>query len=43
MWRQIIDDPEAWKETSGTAKVTNDIITVVKNDWPDRKTYKTAA
>ena len=43
MWRQIIDDPEAWKETSGTAMFTYAMITGVKNGWIDRKTYGTAA
>lgn len=43
MWRQIIDDPEAWKETSGTAMFTYAIITGVKNGWLDQKTYGTAA
>lgn len=27
MWRQIIDDPEAWKEKSGTAMFTYTMIT----------------
>jgi rhamnogalacturonyl hydrolase YesR len=43
MWRQIIDDPEAWKETSGTAMFTYAMITGVKNGWLDKKTYGTAA
>lgn len=43
MWRQIIDDPEAWKETSGTAMFTYAFITVVKNGWLDAKTYGAAA
>lgn len=43
MWRQIIDDPEAWKETSGTAMFTYAMITGVKNGWLDQKTYGTAA
>jgi rhamnogalacturonyl hydrolase YesR len=43
MWRQIIDDPEAWKETSGTAMFTYAMITGVKNGWLDHKTYGTAA
>jgi rhamnogalacturonyl hydrolase YesR len=43
MWRQIIDDPEAWKETSGTAMFTYAMITGVKNGWLDDKTYGTAA
>jgi len=43
MWRQIIDDPEAWKETSGTAMFTYAMITGVKNGWLDKKTYGAAA
>lgn len=43
MWRQIIDDPEAWKETSGTAMFTYAFITGVKNGWLDKKIYGTAA
>jgi unsaturated rhamnogalacturonyl hydrolase len=43
MWRQIIDDPEAWKETSGTAMFTYAMITGVKNGWLDKATYGAAA
>lgn len=43
MWRQIIDDQEAWKETSGTAMFTYAMITGVKNGWLDQKTYGAAA
>jgi len=43
MWRQIIDDIEAWKETSGTAMFTYAFITGVKNGWLDAKTYGAAA
>lgn len=43
MWRQIIDDPEAWKETSGTAMFTYAMITGVKSGWLDKKIYGTAA
>jgi len=43
MWRQIIDDPEAWKETSGTAMFTYAMITGVKEGWLDKKIYGTAA
>lgn len=43
MWLQIIDDPEAWKETSGTAMFTYAMITGVKNGWLDKKTYGAAA
>jgi Predicted unsaturated glucuronyl hydrolase involved in regulation of bacterial surface properties, and related proteins len=43
MWRQIIDDKEAWKETSGTAMFTYAFITGVKNGWLDAKIYGAAA
>jgi rhamnogalacturonyl hydrolase YesR len=43
MWRQIIDDPEAWKETSATAMFTYAMITGVKNGWLNEKTYGAAA
>ncbi len=43
MWRQIIDDPEAWKETSSTAMFTYAMITGVKNGWLNHKTYGAAA
>ena len=43
MWRQIVDDQEAWKETSGTAMFTYAMITGVKNGWLDQKTYGAAA
>ncbi|MBE0655486.1 MAG: glycoside hydrolase family 88 protein, partial [Bacteroidales bacterium] len=43
MWRQIIDDPEAWKETSCTGMFTYAMITGVKNGWLDKKKYGKAA
>ncbi len=43
MWRQIIDDPAAWKETSGTAMFTYAMITGVKQGWLDKKSYGAAA
>lgn len=43
MWRQIIDDPAAWKETSGTAMFTYAMISGVKNGWLDKKSYGAAA
>lgn len=43
MWRQIIDDPESWKETSSTAMFTYALITGVKNGWLDKASYGTAA
>lgn len=43
MWRQVIDDPEFWKETSSTAMFTYAIITGVKNGWLEEKAYGAAA
>ncbi|WP_339711498.1 glycoside hydrolase family 88 protein [uncultured Kriegella sp.] len=43
MWRQIIDDEEAWKETSATAMFTYAMITGVKEGWLNKKTYGKAA
>ena len=43
MWRQLIDKPEAWPETSGTAMFTFAMVTGVKNGWLDEKTYGPAA
>lgn len=43
MWRQLIDDPGAWKETSGTAMFTYAMITGVQNGWLDKKVYGKAA
>ena len=43
MWRQLIDDAEAWPETSCTGMFTFAIITGVKNGWLDKKIYGEAA
>ena len=43
MWRQVIDDPEFWKETSSTAMFTYAMITGVRNGWLDEKIYGEAA
>jgi unsaturated rhamnogalacturonyl hydrolase len=43
MWRQLLDHPEAWPETSCTAMFTFAMITGVKNGWLDEKTYGRAA
>ena len=43
MWRQVIDDPEFWKETSSTAMFTYAMVTGVKNGWLEEKTYGAAA
>jgi rhamnogalacturonyl hydrolase YesR len=39
MWRQLIDHPEAWPETSCTGMFTFAMITGVKQGWLDEKTY----
>ena len=43
MWRQLLDIPTAWQETSGTAMFTFAFITGVKNGWLDAQTYGPAA
>jgi unsaturated rhamnogalacturonyl hydrolase len=43
MWRQLIDDPESWPETSSTGMFTFAFITGVKEGWLDEKTYGPAA
>jgi len=43
VWRQLVDRPEAWPETSSSAMFTFAMITGVKNGWLDRKTYGRAA
>jgi unsaturated rhamnogalacturonyl hydrolase len=43
MWRQLIDHPEAWPETSGSGMFTFAMVTGVKNGWLDGKTYGPAA
>jgi rhamnogalacturonyl hydrolase YesR len=43
LWRQLIDHPEAWAETSGTGMFTFAMVTGAKNKWLDEKTYGPAA
>jgi len=43
MWRQLVDDPAFWPETSCSAMFTFAMITGVKNGWLDKKTYSKAA
>lgn len=43
MWRQLVDDPAAWPETSGTGMFTYAMITGVKAGWLDAKMYGPAA
>jgi rhamnogalacturonyl hydrolase YesR len=43
LWRQLIDDPESWPETSSTGMFTFAMISGVKEGWLDGKTYGGAA
>jgi unsaturated rhamnogalacturonyl hydrolase len=43
MWRQLIDKPESWEETSSTAMFTYAFVTGVKNGWLPEDTYGPAA
>lgn len=43
MWRQLINDTAAWKETSCTGMFTYAMITGVKNGWLNEKLYANAA
>jgi len=42
-WRQLIDTPESWTETSSTGMFTFAMITGVKKGWLDKATYGAAA
>jgi unsaturated rhamnogalacturonyl hydrolase len=43
MWRQLLDHPEAWPETSGTGMFASAMVTGVKNGWLDQTTFGPAA
>ena len=43
LWRQLIDHPEAWPETSGTGMFAFAMVTGVRNGWLDERTYGPAA
>ncbi len=43
MWRQLLDHPEAWPESSSTGMFTFAMIVGVKQGWLDEKTYAPAA
>lgn len=43
MWRQLIDQPESWPESSCTGMFTFAFITGVRNGWLDEKAYGPAA
>ena len=39
LWRQLLEDPTAWEETSGTGMFTYAMIIGVKNGWLDAWEY----
>jgi rhamnogalacturonyl hydrolase YesR len=43
LWRQLLDRPESWPETSGTGMFTFAMVTGVKNGWLPKKMYGPAA
>ena len=43
LWGQLVDDPESWGETSGTAMFAFAFIKGVKHGWLDAATYAPAA
>jgi len=43
LWRQLVDVPESWVETSATGMFTFAFVTGVKQGWLDKKTYGPAA
>jgi rhamnogalacturonyl hydrolase YesR len=43
MWRQLIDNPQSWPETSSTAMFTYAFVTGVKNGWLPESNYGPAA
>lgn len=43
LWGQLIDDPQAWSETSGSAMFTYALVSGVKNGWLKGRKYSEAA
>jgi unsaturated rhamnogalacturonyl hydrolase len=43
LWKQLVDKPESWGETSGSAMFALAFVTGVKHGWLDEKTYAPAA
>ena len=39
LWRQLVDKPEFWEETSGTGMFTYAIVNGVKRGWLDEEIY----
>jgi rhamnogalacturonyl hydrolase YesR len=43
LWRQLLDQPDAWPETSGTGMFTFAMVTGVQHRWLDEGKYGPAA
>ncbi len=43
MWRQLIDEPTSWEESSGTGMFAYAMVVGVKKGWLDKKTYTPVA
>lgn len=43
LWRQLIDKPDSWPETSGSAMFAFAFVTGVKQGWLEEQTYGPAA
>jgi Predicted unsaturated glucuronyl hydrolase involved in regulation of bacterial surface properties, and related proteins len=43
IWNQLIDEPDCWPETSGSAMFTYAMIMGIKNGWLDKKEYEKVA
>ena len=43
LWRQLVDRPDVWAETSGTGMFAFALVTGVREGWLDAKTYGPAA
>jgi rhamnogalacturonyl hydrolase YesR len=43
LWRQLVDKPESWVETSGSGMFAFAMVTGVKEGWLDNATYGPAA
>jgi len=43
LWHQLMDDPTAWSETSGSGMFAYALVTGVKSGWLDAKTYGPSA
>ena len=43
IWNQLIDEPDCWAETSGSAMFTYALITGVKHGWLDAEKYAPVA